>query len=69
MMHMVFDQLGRDRPYLVEKMTGNLDRLSMESIAADEGAPKIFGMLADRSYKQMKQQCLWVPHEFQRYGP
>ena len=53
MMHKVFDQLGRDRPYLVKKMTGNLDRLFMESIAGEENAPKLFELQGDHSYQAM----------------
>lgn len=52
MMHMVFDRLGRDRQFVVT-IRGNLGRLFMESIAAEEGAPKLFEMLEDRSYKPM----------------
>ncbi len=52
MMRMVFEYLGRDRQYMVT-LSGNLDRLFMEAIAAEEGAPKIFEMLKDHSYKPM----------------
>ena len=52
MMHMVFEHLGRDRQYVVT-IHGNLGRLFMEAIAAEEGAPKIFELFEDHSYKPM----------------
>ncbi|WP_281369447.1 GNAT family N-acetyltransferase [Paeniglutamicibacter cryotolerans] len=52
MMHKIFERLGRNRPYMVN-LSGNLDRLFMETIAAEEDAPKLFEMLDDRSYKPM----------------
>lgn len=52
MMHMVFEQLGRDRRYVVT-IHGNLGRLFMEVIAAEESAPKIFEVLEDHSYQPM----------------
>lgn len=52
MMHMVFDHLGRDRQYAVT-IHGNLGRLFMEAIATVEGAPKIFELVDDHSYKPM----------------
>ena len=52
MMHKIFERLGRNRPYMVT-LSGNLDRHFMEAIAAENGAPKLFEMLEDRSYKPM----------------
>ncbi len=52
MMHTIFEHLGRDRQFIVT-ITGNLGRLFAEAIAAEEGAPKLFEMLEDHSYKPM----------------
>lgn len=52
MMHMVFDHLGRDRQYVVT-IHGNLGRLFMEAIAAEDGAPKILELLEDHSLRPM----------------
>lgn len=53
MLHMVFDHLGHDRSYVVKKASGNLDRLFAESIAAEDGAPKLFEVSEDGSYRPM----------------
>ncbi|MGP5726256.1 GNAT family N-acetyltransferase [Arthrobacter rhombi] len=52
MMHTVFDQLGRDRQFVVT-IHGNLGRVFMEVIAAEEGAPKLFEMVEDDSLRPM----------------
>ncbi|GAA5228535.1 hypothetical protein ACX80R_18295 [Paeniglutamicibacter antarcticus] len=50
---LVCGRYGLGRPYLVKKMTENLDRLFMESIASEENAPKLFELRGDHSYRTM----------------